>query len=374
MSKVECHYENICSGCPHIAQPYDWQKQNKLRHLRNVWDDGGPQSPLPQIQWLKTDLSGFRDRTDMTFQCESGRRFGLYDLDRKKIVDLDNCVIQSPELDSLFREFRNIRFPVKFGSFRLRVGPQGQRGIWLDFPNIAVKELLDERETLLRLMSLGHVEIGQRKKVLIQKEEKLKLADPNPLPWFETYLGRQAKPQNLFCSIADFTQPSMKSNRLLISEVMQLVRATGAESAIEVGAGIGNFTLPMATELNHVQAFELERSACQSLQRNLQESGLDAKVTVVQGDVFRSFDQGTEMPELMLVDPPRSGFARFFEKLLQNSTVAPFQYLVYVSCYAESFAKDAKLLSKFFDLKKMTVLDQFPHTPHFELIALFQAR
>lgn len=373
MPKFECRYAGQCSGCPWIDQSYQDQKNVKLEHFRKHWSEQGPATSLPEIKWVETDLVDFRDRTDMTFSSEDGLRYGLYGTDRQSIQDIEECVIQSPALKELFSKFRKTAFPVPFGSFRLRVGPQGQRGVWLDFPNISVKGLLDEQNSLRKLMSLAHVEIGQRKKVLVEVEGQLKLHDPIQKPWFQTYLGKEEQPQDLYCSIADFTQPSMKSNQLLIREVMQKVRATGTDEAMEVGAGIGNLTLPLAYELQQVQAYELERSACASLEKNIEVSGLKEKVQVFRGDILRSFSEGQRLPKLMVVDPPRSGFTKFFERLLETKNKAPFEHLIYVSCFAESFCRDAKLLSKFFDLNSLSILDQFPHSPHYEMVASFSS-
>ncbi len=74
--------------------------------------------------------------------------------------------------------------------------------------------------------------------------------------------------------------------------------------------------------------------------------------------------------DLVLVDPPRSGLMGFLDPFAALPKKP--EYFLYVSCFAESFSRDAKRLREFgYQLQTIQILDQFPQSLHFELVALF---
>jgi 23S rRNA (uracil1939-C5)-methyltransferase len=66
---------------------------------------------------------------------------------------------------------------------------------------------------------------------------------------------------------------------------------------------------------------------------------------------------------LAIVDPPRAGLHRKALDLLVNE--GP-QTLLYVSCNPEALARDLSLLKDDYEVKRVEVVDLFPHTEHVE--------
>lgn len=357
---LNCSYASVCAGCDWLLKPHDSQTAAKVASLREVWKAGA----LPEIEFRSAGPGGTRDRVDLMYDRGS---LGLFNQFRTGLVDLQGCPQMSPALETWFQEFRAIKWPIARGSIRLRVSPAGARGVWLDFANVDVKTLLDERKTLDRLLAMGAVvEIGQRRKRLVDRDGRLRLDDPVLEPWFETYIGSRAV--SLYSTIGTFTQPGFRVNRMLVDEVMSF--AGGAERAAEFGSGIGNFTLPLAHVAKHVDAYEVDSLALEGLSRTLAEQNI-ANVTIhpgnFQGDKALALDFSGA--DLLLVDPPRSGLMKFIEPVVAARPRA----LVYVSCFAESFAQDsARLTETGYKLEKLTIVDQFPQSRHFETVALFK--
>lgn len=357
-----CQYENQCGGCPTIAEPLDSQKKAKLKFLAlrlNVTSDF--------INWMAPGSVRLRDRADLTWI--KGQGLGLYHKDKYEIVDLENCPMMSAPLEKWMQDFRKIPPPVNKGSIRLRIGPNGERGVWLDFANVDIKTLLDEKAYLETLLSQAHVEIGQKRKVLGVKEGQLKLLDPEPRVWFQTYVEEQAVP--LVSSIADFTQVSMSSNRLLVNTAMQMLTDAKVKTVAEFGSGIGNFTLPLSQRFDRVLAFEMDRFSSAMLEQNLLAFGSREKVEIFHGDFQRLNEKRTvdfTNVDAVLVDPPRSGVQNFIDPLL-TSVKKPLHF-IYVSCFPESFASDLERLKAVgYRLVDLAVIDQFPHSAHMELVA-----
>ncbi len=359
---LNCQYQNQCGGCPTIGTPLDQQAFDKRQFLSKRLG-----LSADEIQWVSLGHERLRDRVDLTWI--QGQGLGLYHLDKYEIVDLESCPMMSEPLEEWLKEFRKTPPPVNKGSIRLRVGPQGERGVWLDFANVDIKNLLDEKSYLESLMQKAHVEIGQKRKVLGIKEGQLKLLDPEPRVWFQTFVGD--KTVDLKCSIGDFTQVSMRANRVLVEIVSGYLKNVQAKSIIEFGSGVGNFTLPLSSQFESILAFEMDSHFADMLEQNLLNLGTREKVQILQGDYQRLSEKrqvNFTNIDAVVVDPPRSGLKGFIDPLLTSGKKP--QHFIYVSCFPESFAADLeRLKGAGYRLMGLTVLDQFPHSPHMELIA-----
>ncbi len=233
---VPCSYKDLCSGCQFLGQPYGEQTDFKVRHLKQIFIESSVPLPSP-IKVLSGGPAYLRDRLD--FSLEDGR-LGLYRRDRKEILDIDFCAQLSPALQEWLTEFRHIHWPFKKGSIRLRVGPKGQKGVWLDFANIDIKALLDEKSILKNLQEKAFVEIGQRRKVPVWTGSEFKLQDPELHVWFQTWMGEQ--PLDLYCQVASFTQPSLRANKIICDVISGWIQDFPSSRLIEFGSGIGNLT------------------------------------------------------------------------------------------------------------------------------------
>ena len=70
-----------------------------------------------------------------------------------------------------------------------------------------------------------------------------------------------------------------------------------------------------------------------------------------------------------MLDPPRAGIA---PKTLRKVMRLNAKQIVYISCNPTTQARDAKdLMEEGYILKKLSLVDQFPHTSHIEAVALF---
>lgn len=359
-------------------KPIGEQHALKIESLREVWQRLKVRSPLPEkIQIRSVGTGSSRDRVDLMIDRRTNgtQRLGLFDRFKTGIVDLQGCPQLSGALEKWFQDFRQINFPIERGSVRLRVAPDGQRGVWLDFANLDIKNLLAERTTLESLLSQNViVEIGQKRKRLVRQDDgltdKLKLGDAVLYPWFETYIDAQSIP--LYTTIGNFTQPGFGTNRILIDEVMSCVGSGGSKAA-EFGAGIGNFTLPLASRFQSVDVYEVDALALTGLARTLSEQNMNG-VTLHTGNYQGDRANGLDFSavNLLFVDPPRSGLMKFLDPLAQATLENRPEQILYVSCFAESFAADSeRIFGMGYRLMTLSIVDQFPQSRHFETIAHF---
>ena len=76
-------------------------------------------------------------------------------------------------------------------------------------------------------------------------------------------------------------------------------------------------------------------------------------------------------PDVMIVDPPRTGMELRLLNYLQSN---PVKKLIYVSCNPATLAKNCNHLQKKYRINTIQVLDMFPHTANVECIAILTRR
>jgi 23S rRNA (uracil1939-C5)-methyltransferase len=182
----------------------------------------------------------------------------------------------------------------------------------------------------------------------------------------------------------DFTQVNPRINRVLVQQALQLLNVQASERVIDWFCGLGNFTLPLATQAADVLGVEGSATLVQRASQNL---GLQHTRLAPTRFVARNlFEMTAEtlvqdgVADKWLMDPPREG-AFALTKALADACQDPGafpgwqppQRIVYVSCNPATLARDAGLLVNVagYRCTAAGVVNMFPHTAHVESMAVF---
>ena len=186
----------------------------------------------------------------------------------------------------------------------------------------------------------------------------------------------------------DFTQVNPHINRVLVARALRLLDVQPHERVIDWFCGLGNFTLPLATQTREVLGIEgsdamvVRAGENYAFNQSKREHAL-APTRFVARNLFEM------TPELLrqdgsadkwLVDPPREGAFSLVQALaemhqqpeLRQGWVPP-KRLVYVSCNPSTLARDAGVLvnSAGYRMSFAGMVNMFPHTAHVESMAVF---
>jgi 23S rRNA (uracil1939-C5)-methyltransferase len=177
----------------------------------------------------------------------------------------------------------------------------------------------------------------------------------------------------------DFTQVNHQINRVLVARALRLLEAQPQERVADLFCGLGNFTLPLATQASEVVGIEGSTALTERATENARRNGLEGKTRFYCRNLFEinaedfaalgRFDR-------LLIDPPREGAMAVCQALTQLAEVKPEllpKRIVYVSCSPSTLARDAGLLVNVggYTLKQAGVVNMFPHTAHVESMAVF---
>ncbi|MGZ3692281.1 MAG: hypothetical protein ACXVAX_12305 [Pseudobdellovibrio sp.] len=202
-----CRYSENCTACTNWNTPYEEQLTEKRDNFYEIFADFLPNR---QIEIKSLGSQGLRHKADFSFRWNSEIQKTEYGYFNKshELVPISECLQMSPELSLVFKEFiqfniQHLNAPVQKGSVRLRVGPQGLKGCWLDLANIDIKNLLDDQTYIKKLLATGFkVELGQKSKRVISENEKLTFKEPLAETWFQTP-DQNLKALPLLASVSD---------------------------------------------------------------------------------------------------------------------------------------------------------------------------
>jgi 23S rRNA (uracil1939-C5)-methyltransferase len=202
----------------------------------------------------------------------------------------------------------------------------------------------------------------------------------------------------------DFTQVNPHINRVLVQRALRLLACEPQDHVIDWFCGLGNFTLPLATQAQQVLGIEGSQTLVNRARDNAHSNGLASKAQFEAHNLFelqpaQLLSLGTA--QRWLIDPPREGAFALVKALVDvlnpgdaaeaalqapatgagsagdsADAATPWQppkRIVYVSCNPATLARDAGLLvhQAGYRCSWAGVVNMFPHTAHVESMAVF---
>lgn len=170
-----------------------------------------------------------------------------------------------------------------------------------------------------------------------------------------------------------FQQANRSSNvymkNWLTAQIQELSKT---KNVLELFCGSGNFTEILSQHFLSIVACEFAGDAADIL-KNKNLKG----VRVLEADIYshtkwRSIFQNSPSTQILFLDPPREGFK---DLALFVSQLPKLERIIYISCDPQSFLMNIKpLVETSWQLRPVQPVDQFPHTPHIELMAVLDKK
>ena len=356
----QCPHFGVCGGCCYQHTNYESQLRFKQAILRETLERGGVRV-AGEIGVLAGDPWGYRNRVRFAFDAAGnpgyrGRR-------SHSVVPIRECPIAAPALVDAaigFAELRSKLAPTLrptelslfcnaeqsamlasvFVSHRAKFDFDGLARAYQDrFPALKGAELLMEGRN------------GQQPRSIAQ--------------WGTGSLSYHAAGFDYRVDHGAFFQV----NRWLVDALMERVtQGRSGRIAWDLFAGVGLFARKLAANFERVIAVESAPGATAALAANLRGASAEALRSPTLDFLRRSKTPSpkTPRPDLVVVDPPRTGLGAETTKLLA-SVAAP--EMVYVSCDPATLVRDLKALSASgYAIKSVTLADLFPQTFHLETV------
>ena len=331
-----CDYFGVCGGCHYQQAGYEFQLQQKEAILRETLQRLAGFTFEDGIRTVSAEPWNYRNRVQLHF---ADRKVGYHKAGSHDLCAIDHCPISSPRLiETIGKLAEAIKAPQ-----------------WPSFLR-SMELFTNERE--IQLTALDYTQpVANRF-----------------FEWCSTFLPGNV-PGALDYQAAGFTFRISRGsffqvNRFLIDQLVEtvLAEATGAH-AVDLYAGAGLFSLPLAKRFEQVEAVERGGPAFRDLEWNAAQ--VATNILTVKQPAEDYLREMTVAPDLIVVDPPRTGLgAAATADLLR----LPPERLVIVSCDPATLSRDLKKLLPSFTVERLTLVDLFPQTYHFETIVHLQRK
>lgn len=326
-----CPVFGRCGGCQYQHVSYEAQLRLKrdilVETLRRV---GRIEFNPAGISVESAEPFGYRNRAQ--FHFDNGR-IGYREMNSRRLVAIEQCPVASPKINEIVtklnRMVRDRRWPRFVHSLEV-------------FTN--------EREVQWNVLE-SEQPVAKRFFEWIAAE----------IPGTVTgSLDYEVSDDRFQVSGTSFFQV----NRFLLPRLADLaIGDTTGESAWDLYAGVGLFSLPLARRFTRVTAVEAGRAAA-DLRHNT-----PVEVVAEQTEVFLA--KAKAAPDFVLADPPRSGLGR--SATVRLAELRP-PTLVIVACDPATLARDLAALHPAYEIERVTLVDLFPQTFHLETIVRLRSR
>jgi len=399
-----CPYFGGCGGCHY--QHFSPERQAAAKHeiLRETLRRLGKIAWESEIPIHSGPAWNYRNQAQLKVARASpdGRAaVGFFEPESHRVFPVDACLILSPRLNAVLSVLGSepwasrLARPPTGGEIELLADDRDEkvmvtlRGLWSPTEGEALARdclaglpgvvgvALGTETPLTPALSLGERESVSRR---TGKEARRNRTD-----WSRTRGERHFRifgEPAVFYRVGEFQyqiSPGsfFQTSRFLLPELLARVTTaepcpgwSGAKSggvAMDLFAGVGLFSLPLAKRFAQVVSVEANAHAAADLAANAQAHGLK-NLRLVADSVFDFLRRCAQPePDLVVLDPPRAGVGINVLKLLL--ALRP-KRLHYVSCSPPTLARDLQfLLGHGYRLDSIELFDFFPQTFHIETLA-----
>ena len=372
---AKCPHFQTCGGCHYQHIPAGEQARLKIEILRETLSRLGGIQYAGEIIPHAAEPYGYRNRAQWAVRSGMPRALGYFLPESSVIVPIDVCPILSPRLEETFSVLQEMarggHLPtgiLEIEAFTDSTDEKIALNVAFEkFPGPAAELASLLRKQLPRLESLL---------LLDQKKNKFELTGPG-------FLLHEVGGFKYQVSHLSFFQV----NRFLTEDLLKAITA-GAKGklALDMYAGVGFFTLPLARSFERVVSVDANLAATRDLFANAKTAGVEV---VSHNEHAEEFLKKTdEAPDFVVLDPPRSGLGAEAAAALARLGAPE---IVYLSCDPATLARDLAILtgsakkssltvssadesvaasgaSHRYEITEMHMFDLFPQTFHIETL------
>lgn len=366
-----CPYFGVCGGCQwqHIA--YNVQTEAKRQQVIDALSRIGkiPDAPVEETLTGRKPY-GYRNRLEFRVGADPQGRpvLGLTEAGSDRIVPIEACLLlpdrvkRAPKALGGALRYLSGRAELDIDRVALRVASH-TRDIEVDlwgppgpFPRQAVARTLADA---VKPTCVTRVLVKDDPKHRADlKVEVLSGAGH----WKERLAGHTFR-----VSAPSFFQVNTEAAETLVATVLSRLEPDGTDRVLDLYAGVGTFTLPLAELAGEVVAIEGAGSSVRDLNANIESAGVWADV--MPGNAARALAEAGRF-DTAVVDPPRAGMS---PDVLRALIATRARKVCYVSCDPATLARDAAgLVDAGYRLTSAVPIDLFPQTWHVETVAVFE--
>ena len=378
----KCAFHKQCGGCQIQALSYEKQLEYKKKKVLNNLQRIGGLSDLPEF-----DLVGmeepyqYRNKAQFPFGTDKNGEIvtGFYAGRTHSIISNTKCYLGVEENEQILKiilahleKYHIPAYDEQTGKGLLRHVlirkgfTTGELMVCLILNGTRMPETKELVNKLTKIPGMTSITINVN-----TKQNNVIMGQEMRSVWGQDYITDYIGNVKYQISPLSFFQVNPVQTQKLYERALEYAEVESGETVWDLYCGIGTISLFLAQKAKQVYGVEIVPQAIEDAKRNAALNGFTnaefyvGKAEEVLPKKYR--EEGTKA-DVIVVDPPRKGCD---EALLQTIVQMAPKRVVYVSCDSATLARDLKyLVNEGYEVKKGTVVDQFPHTVHVETVVL----
>lgn len=362
-----CDVYSNCGGCTMQHIPYDEQLKKKTEYVRGLV--GNKIEVLDAIGMEKP--YGYRNKSKFVLGTKKDKKLmGFFEEGTHKIVNTNNCIIQNGITNEIAKYIFDL---VK--KYNISIYDEDRKTGVLRHIVIRIGVHTDE---IMVILVTTDKKLGRQKDIvndIVAKYENVKtivqnindkqtnavLGVKNIKLYGNGYIFDKLGDFKFKISPLSFYQINPIQTEVLYNKAIEFAGLTGNEIVYDLYCGIGTISLFVSKYAKQVYGIESVKDAIKDANENKRINKVN-NVEFLAGRVentLQSLSNKTSRPDVIFVDPPRSGLDKTAIQMLKNISASK---IVYISCSPETLVRDLKILSSEYQVEKIQPVDMFPHT------------
>lgn len=379
-----CPHFGQCGGCTYQNLPYEEQlamKESQIKKMMDeavngkyVWEGVKP-SPVKQAYRNKMEFSFGDEYKDGPIALGMHKRGSFHD-----IVNVTDCQI----VDEDYRKILDCTLEAARESGLLYYHRMRHTGY---FRHLLVRKAVKTEEILVDLVTTTETDaqafLDTWVKKLLELELDGKMAgilhtkndsvadvvkdEGTEVLYGQDYFYEELLGLKFKITPFSFFQTNSLGAEVLYETAREYIGDINEKVIFDLYSGTGTIAQILAPVAKKVVGVEIVEEAVEAAKENAALNGLD-NCTFWAGDVLKVIDELGEVPDLIMLDPPRDGVN---PKALMKILNFGVDRLVYIACKPTSLARDLEMIQgRGYKVEKISCVDLFPNTYHVECVVL----
>lgn len=326
----KCPLAYQCQGCSYQHVEYEEEVRLKQQQFEGLLKRiGGLKDVKCKPPVASPKSVEYRNKIVMHAQRE--RKLGYFGADDRTVLDIPSCMLAVKPIND---RLKHIRLDPK----KLKMLPPNGRVTFRWTENDGVVHWIDRNsgvERLIEKSAVGDMKVPRR----------------------------------------SFYQVNPYAGELLLKIVTDIIDDIKPEYFIDLFCGVGLFAIAAGLHgAKQILGVERQSMAVRAARQNTKAAGVWAEFIAADAEDIAAdaLDKIDCSKAMVIVDPPREGLEKDLISVLLEKKPKD---IIYVSCAADTLARDLKLLTEnSYELVECQLIDMFPRTQHFESVSLLKCR